>query len=210
MRRYVAFAAPRLLTVLSREDDLSHISDRAAKLAEQMLAYSGKGQFIVEPTDISEVVEGLAGLLEAAIGKGGLGDLDDAVSVAEGFAVSNEKDRHRWRSVARLGTSEPASRGVRRIESPSERRRTARKAKDELHVLRQEIKKAKSELSSATVELENARDSLDELPKKTSSVDGLSNKPESKISGNDTSHNNNRIAPKTVESTSITKNGGTQ
>ncbi len=39
------------------------------------------------------------GLFEAAIGKRGLSDLNDAISVAEGFAVSNEKNGHGWRGA---------------------------------------------------------------------------------------------------------------
>lgn len=39
----------------------------AASLSKQMLAYSGKGSLAVEPTDVSGVVENLAGLLEGAI-----------------------------------------------------------------------------------------------------------------------------------------------
>jgi len=42
---------------------------RAAELAKQMLAYSGKGKFVVEPISVSGLVEEMAHLLEAAISK---------------------------------------------------------------------------------------------------------------------------------------------
>ncbi|HOZ45538.1 MAG TPA: PAS domain S-box protein [Candidatus Hydrogenedentes bacterium] len=42
---------------------------RAAELAKQMLAYSGKGRFVVEPISLSSLVEEMAHLLEAAISK---------------------------------------------------------------------------------------------------------------------------------------------
>ena len=42
---------------------------RAAELTKQMLAYSGKGRFMVEPLQISEVVEEMAHLLEISTSK---------------------------------------------------------------------------------------------------------------------------------------------
>ena len=42
---------------------------RAAELCQQMLAYSGKGRFVVRPVDVCEVVLGTARLLEASIPK---------------------------------------------------------------------------------------------------------------------------------------------
>ena len=42
---------------------------RAAELCQQMLAYSGKGRFVVRPVDVSEVVLGTVRLLEASIPK---------------------------------------------------------------------------------------------------------------------------------------------
>ena len=44
-------------------------SRRAAELTRQMLAYSGKGRFVVEPLDISEVVREMIDLLEVSISK---------------------------------------------------------------------------------------------------------------------------------------------
>ena len=42
---------------------------RAAELAAQMLAYSGKGHFVVEPTDVRDLVEGMSHLLESSVSK---------------------------------------------------------------------------------------------------------------------------------------------
>ena len=42
---------------------------RAGELTNQMLAYSGKGRFVVEPLDLSELVAEMAHLLESAISK---------------------------------------------------------------------------------------------------------------------------------------------
>jgi PAS domain S-box-containing protein len=42
---------------------------RAAELVEQMLAYSGKGRFVVEPIDAGELIEEIAHLLEVSISK---------------------------------------------------------------------------------------------------------------------------------------------
>ncbi len=42
---------------------------RAAELTAQMLAYSGKGRFLVEPLDLSSLVREMTGLLQTAISK---------------------------------------------------------------------------------------------------------------------------------------------
>ena len=42
---------------------------RAAGLSKQMLAYSGKGQFVIEPIDINELVEEMGHMLEVTISK---------------------------------------------------------------------------------------------------------------------------------------------
>ncbi|MEM7352901.1 MAG: ATP-binding protein [Acidobacteriota bacterium] len=44
-------------------------ADRAAELANQMLAYSGKAQFIFETCDLGQLVEEMAALLETSISK---------------------------------------------------------------------------------------------------------------------------------------------
>ena len=42
---------------------------RAADLAKQMLAYSGKGRFVIEPINLGELVDEMAHLLEVSISK---------------------------------------------------------------------------------------------------------------------------------------------
>jgi two-component system, cell cycle sensor histidine kinase and response regulator CckA len=43
---------------------------RAAELCRQMLAYAGKGRFVIEPTALSALVEGMLPLLKISIGRG--------------------------------------------------------------------------------------------------------------------------------------------
>jgi len=50
-------------------DEIRKASQRAAELARQMLAYSGKGRFIVEALDLSKVVEEMAHMLEVSVSK---------------------------------------------------------------------------------------------------------------------------------------------
>ena len=47
--------------------DVELASKRAAELAKQLLAYSGRGRFVVEPIDLAELVEEMGSLLEASI-----------------------------------------------------------------------------------------------------------------------------------------------
>ena len=49
--------------------EIESASRRAAELARQMLAYSGKGRFVVEPIALSELVQEIAHLLEVSISK---------------------------------------------------------------------------------------------------------------------------------------------
>ncbi len=49
--------------------EIEKVAQRAADLTKQMLAYSGKGRFLVMPLNLSEVVEELAHLLEISISK---------------------------------------------------------------------------------------------------------------------------------------------
>ncbi|MEM7585438.1 MAG: response regulator [Acidobacteriota bacterium] len=44
-------------------------AERAAELAQQMLAYSGKGQFVFEPCDLRQVVQEMMSLLRTSISK---------------------------------------------------------------------------------------------------------------------------------------------
>ena len=50
-------------------DEAAHGARRAAELTQQMLAYSGKGQFIVEPVVLSDLLQDMARLLEVSISK---------------------------------------------------------------------------------------------------------------------------------------------
>ncbi len=45
-------------------------ADRAADLCKQMLAYSGKGKFVVRPLDLSQTVREIADMLEVSLNKG--------------------------------------------------------------------------------------------------------------------------------------------
>lgn len=49
--------------------EIEKASQRAADLCRQMLAYSGKGKFVVEPINLNELVEEMAHLLEVSISK---------------------------------------------------------------------------------------------------------------------------------------------
>lgn len=50
-------------------EDVSDAAERATELTRQMLAYSGKGKFVVAPIDLSWAVQEMARLLEASISK---------------------------------------------------------------------------------------------------------------------------------------------
>jgi len=60
---------PLTSSVYQDLQEIKGASQRAAGLAEQMLAYSGKGQFVVEPTDVSEVIRDTCRMLEVLISK---------------------------------------------------------------------------------------------------------------------------------------------
>ena len=49
--------------------DIETAAHRAAELCRQMLAYSGKGHFVIEPVDISEVVREMSHILDVSINK---------------------------------------------------------------------------------------------------------------------------------------------
>ncbi len=57
---------PRVRDRLQR---IEEAADRAAGLSREMLAYSGKGRFVVEPLDLSELVEEMARMLEVSVAK---------------------------------------------------------------------------------------------------------------------------------------------
>jgi PAS domain S-box-containing protein len=50
-------------------DDIEKVSRRAADLCRQMLAYSGKGRFVVQPISLNEVVQEMGHLLSVSISK---------------------------------------------------------------------------------------------------------------------------------------------
>lgn len=50
-------------------DEIQRSSDRAALLVRQMLAYAGKGRYVVEPTDLSSQVNEIIGLLRNSISR---------------------------------------------------------------------------------------------------------------------------------------------
>ena len=50
-------------------EDIQQAARRAAELTAQMLAYSGKGHFVVEDVDLSAMVQGMTRLLESSISK---------------------------------------------------------------------------------------------------------------------------------------------
>ena len=50
-------------------DEISRASKRAAELCSQMLAYSGRGQFRIEPINLSQVVADLSQMLEVSVSK---------------------------------------------------------------------------------------------------------------------------------------------
>ena len=52
-----------------RLEDLIAAADRAADLTRQMLAYSGRGQFVIEPVNVSSVVADICKLVKASIAK---------------------------------------------------------------------------------------------------------------------------------------------
>jgi len=50
-------------------DDILRASQRAANLTQQLLAYSGKGSFIIQPLDLSELARDMVSLIQTSIPK---------------------------------------------------------------------------------------------------------------------------------------------
>jgi PAS domain S-box-containing protein len=50
-------------------DDIERAAQRAADLCRQLLAYSGKGKFVVRPIDLNEIVREMTHLLELSVSK---------------------------------------------------------------------------------------------------------------------------------------------
>ena len=68
--------APLALESVSTRDpvsgllrDLVAASERASHLTRQLLAYTGKGRFVIEPIDLSDLVREIAGLIQTSIPK---------------------------------------------------------------------------------------------------------------------------------------------
>ena len=55
--------------IRQRIEQIETCAQRAAELTNQMLAYSGKGRFVVQPIDVSSVVREMTNLLQTAISK---------------------------------------------------------------------------------------------------------------------------------------------
>jgi PAS domain S-box-containing protein len=60
---------PEGLPVRHCVEQIEKTARAAADLTNQMLAYSGKGRFVVEPLDLSKLVKDMAGLLKVSISK---------------------------------------------------------------------------------------------------------------------------------------------
>src|SRR5581483_7020050 len=52
-------------------DQVLQAGCRAAELCQPMLAYAGRGKFVVGPVDLAQVLEGLAPLLTASVSRRG-------------------------------------------------------------------------------------------------------------------------------------------
>ena len=50
-------------------DNVVRASERAAHLTQQLLAYSGKGRFVIQPLDLSALTRKIAALLRTSIPK---------------------------------------------------------------------------------------------------------------------------------------------
>lgn len=60
---------PEGAPAIKRVEQIKKIAERAADLTNQLLAYSGKGKFIVGPLNLTKLVEEMAKLLETVISK---------------------------------------------------------------------------------------------------------------------------------------------
>ena len=60
---------PAASALVEHVDQIEAVTIRAADLCRQLLAYSGKGRFVVRPLDVSELTRQTAPLLQLSIGK---------------------------------------------------------------------------------------------------------------------------------------------
>jgi signal transduction histidine kinase/CheY-like chemotaxis protein len=67
---------PASSALVEHVDQIEAVTIRAADLCRQLLAYSGKGRFVVRPLDLSELTRQTAPLLQLSIGKGATLRLD--------------------------------------------------------------------------------------------------------------------------------------
>jgi PAS domain S-box-containing protein len=69
---YASMAAMELQEGSRAKENLTHVlsaAKSAADLTQQMLAYSGRGRFVLEPLDLSQTVESTARLLDSMVSK---------------------------------------------------------------------------------------------------------------------------------------------
>ena len=67
--------------------DIRASAKRAADLCHQLLAYSGKGKFVIGPTDLNELVREMGKLLDLSISKGTRFDLAENLPLIEADAT---------------------------------------------------------------------------------------------------------------------------
>ena len=77
---------PRTSPVYESLMNIRAASQKAAELSKQMLAYSGRGRFVIEPVSLPQVVREMTNLLEVSTSKNTLVryDLDERAPVIEG------------------------------------------------------------------------------------------------------------------------------
>jgi len=110
-------------------DEVVRASERAADLTRQLLAYAGKGRFVLEPVDLSELVREIIGLVHVSIAK----KVRVELALAEGLPAI-EADANQIRQLAMnlvLNAAEAVgdapgrvsiATGVRSFDAPRSRR----------------------------------------------------------------------------------------
>jgi PAS domain S-box-containing protein len=74
-------ALPRGTSAMQSIREIERAARQAAELCKQMLAYSGKGRFVVEPVDLRRLVEEMAHLLKVSISKAAVLKFDFAAEL---------------------------------------------------------------------------------------------------------------------------------
>jgi PAS domain S-box-containing protein len=90
-------------------DLVAKSADRAAELTRQMLAYSGKGRFVVEPVEVGALVEEMARLVQASITR----PTQSPRAAARSWSPP-EPSPSRWSRCARRGSRTSCPRGTMR------------------------------------------------------------------------------------------------